>query len=131
MIDPISGGTWRPSEIRKQEAMLQGIGLMPRRKTLVYGTMFAIRASLLIPIWRRYCEEDFAAPCSENPHRDYGLAGDLEIMFGLMVFAQGYYVSSCMLPVWTAPVFYPLKGALFRLMRFFSDAVRIMRNGHV
>ena len=80
---------------------------------------------------RRYCEEDFTAPRSENPHRDYGLAGDLEIMFGLLVFAQGDYVSSCMLPVWAAPVFYPLKGALFRLVRFFSNVARIKRNGHV
>ena len=124
MIDPICGGTWRPKDVERQESLLRGLGLAPREKTVVYGTMFAIRASLLMPLWRRYAEEDFVGVQSENPHAGYGLAGDLEIMFGLMVRAQGYYVSSGHLPVWAVPVFYSLKGALFRVMRFLSDLVR-------
>ena len=124
MIDPICGGTWKPKDVERQENLLRGLGLEPREKTVVYGTMFAMRASLLMPLWRQYVEEDFVGVQSENPHADYGLAGDLEIMFGLLVRAQGCYVSSGYLPAWAVPLFYSLKGGLFRVARFLSDVLR-------
>ena len=124
VIDPIGGGTWRKCELGKQDDIVRSLGYEPRERTLVYGTMFAVRASLLTPIWRRYSGDDFSSPQKGNEHAEYGLAGDLELIYGLLVRAQGYFVSSAIRSEWLARLWYFCKGCYFRTLRFVSDAVR-------
>ena len=104
--------------------MVRGLGWEPRQRTLVYGTMFAVRASILMPVWKRYSATDFVRVDETNPHAGYGLAGDWEIMSGLLVRAQGYDVSSGVLPEWLARIWYSCKGCAFRVVRFLSDGFR-------
>ena len=122
VIDPCGYGSGRTPEL--QAAMVVSVGLKPRQMTAVYGTMWAVRAQLLRPLWRRYSEEDFCLTNPSNPHAEYGLAGDWEGAFGMLIRAQGYNVSSGILPGWAVPPFYWAKGLVFRVMRFLSDSAR-------
>lgn len=106
--------------IKHCEDILESIGLSSHNGAVVWGTMWMVRAHLLKPLWRRWTESDFTVPAAGNPHSGYGLAGDCEVLFGLLVCAQGYLVSSGKLPQGIAVAHYLMKLCAFRVLRGIS-----------
>ena len=115
VIDAYGYGMGR--SIKDCEKILESIGLSSRKGAVVWGTMWMVRAHLLKPFWRRWTESDFPVPATCNPHAGYGLAGDCEVLFGLLVCAQGYFVSSGRLPQGLAVAHYWMKLCAFRILR--------------
>ena len=119
VIDPGGYGTGRSGE--NCQRLLETIGLKPQSWAIVWGTMWIMRIELLRPVWQRWGEMDFAAPRTDDPHADYGLAGDCEMLFGMIVGAQGYIVSSGRLPQSLSVICGKLKEYGFRILRHVSD----------
>lgn len=74
------------------------LGLTPREATFVYGTMFMVRAKLLLPLANRVTLNDFPLTTEKSAHIDQGLTTQLEKLFGAVVSAQGSLVSNGRLP---------------------------------
>ena len=122
VIDPCGYGMGR--SIDNCVKILESMGLSSRNGAIVWGTMWMARACLLKPFWRRWTELDFPVPAICNPHADYGLAGDCEVLFGLLVCAQGYFVSSGRLPQGMALAYYKMKLCAFRILRKMCQFLR-------
>lgn len=110
--------------IKHCEDILESIGLSSHNGAVVWGTMWMVRAQLLKPFLRRWTELDFTVPAAGNPHSGYGLAGDCEVLFGLLVCAQGYFVSSGKLPQGMAVAHYWMKLCAFRVLRGICQFLR-------
>ena len=107
------------------DGILRSLG-MTARHCAVYGTMFAMRASLLKPLQGHFSHRQFIVPGSPDPHHAYGLSGDLEMCFAMVVDAQGFYVGSGRLPDVVARAANWLKMIVFCCLRFLSDHIRGM-----
>jgi len=91
----VSHGDYLESESVKREAdlIVRGAGLIPKCRKFVGGTMFVVRASLLIPLQHRHAISDFAVVKS---HELGTLAHVYERAIGYVVMAQGMdIVSAC------------------------------------
>lgn len=90
VVDPSGVGSARDCEGARR--VVRELGLKTRGQSVVYGTMFIVRAVCLEPVWGRLAIRDFAAPDPRHPHDSFGLAGDWEGGFGVLVNALGYDV---------------------------------------
>lgn len=124
VIDPNGLGTGR--SIGCCAKILDTMGLSSQSGVVVWGTMWMIRASLLAPLWRRWHECDFVAPHAHNPHAGYGLAGDCEVLFGVIVSAQGYFVSSGVMPRGISIAYFLLKSFIYKVLRSTFNMVRAL-----
>ena len=124
VIDPNGLGTGRSIDCCTK--ILDAMGLPSRSGVVVWGTMWIIRASLLAPLWRRWQESDFVAPNANNSHVGYGLAGDCEVIFGTIVNAQGYFVSSGVMPQGISIVYFLLKSFFYKILRSMLNVFRAL-----
>lgn len=115
MIDPSGYGSCRNPW--KNAAVLQDVGITPRGYAMVLGTMFAIRASLLKPTWRRYSFDDFTAVTDATAHHEYGKAIVWEGAFGMLVLAEGYRISDGRSSAWLEKLGFAFRGFIYRLIR--------------
>ena len=122
VIDPNGLGMNRA--IDSCVALLPDKRLPSRPFVIVWGTMWMVRAHILKHFWRRWREYDFSSPDINNPHMDYGLAGDCEMLFGTLVSSQGYIVSSGRLPRWLANIHFVFKMFTFKVIRSISNILR-------
>lgn len=126
VIDP--GGFGMGRELRGSENMLYEMNLpINKVPSVVWGTMWAARAQLLSPIWRRWKESDFVAPSANNLHENYGLAGECEILFGALICSQGYFISSGRFPQSIARVYYFMKMHIFHFLRFILGGIKVAK----
>ncbi len=107
------------------------LGLMPREATFIYGTMFMVRAKLLLPLANRVTLHDFPITTEKSAHFDQGFTTQLEKLFGAVVSAQGSLVSDGRLPHWLAQLDATctyLFGRTVRTLHVFIDKLKIFKN---
>ena len=105
--------------------ILRSLGMRSRRNCAVYGAMFIVRAKLLKPLQGMFALSQFDETLPTNPHSSYGLAGDIEMVFAMLVEAQGFYVGSGKFPGVIDRTINLLKGVCFRCLRFLSACFRV------
>lgn len=125
MIDPSGIGSCHHSLF--SDKGVRELGLIPKGRTIVWGTMFIARARLLKPFlkWRL---EDFPPPSSLDPHRIEGLASRAEGAFGMVINAQGYRVSDGRAPAWMSVIWADWMKCVYTIMRYTSDLLRGNKN---
>ena len=120
VIDPSGVIAWR--ERNHGDAILVRCGLRPGRRICVYGTMFILRAALLAPVQGRFQAEEFDLLDENSEHGRYGLAGEWEAAFPLLVTAQGGRVGAGGAR-WTEEIRFHCAGVLLRMIRFLLNVV--------
>ena len=113
-----------PEDIKKHKAGLAKIGLSMRYPVTVVGTMFMVRANLLLPFQNRYQPTDFVT--SGKAHQDYGLAGILEYLIPMSISAQGYVISEGVFPWRLALIGHLFRATIFRFIRLTSNIVTLI-----
>ncbi len=108
--------------------VLEKIGLKVCRHCAVYGSMFAVRASLLKPFQGKFTTAQFAIATDADVHRTYGLSGDLELAFAMAVEAQGFYIGSGRMPGFLTKAINFIKLVVFKTTRTLSDLIRGRRH---
>jgi len=103
------------------------LGLKPKGRTIVWGTMFIARARLLKPFLKWHLE-DFPPPSSLDPHRIEGLASRAEGAFGMVINAHGYRVSDGRAPAWKSVIWSVWMKCVYTVMRYTSDLLRGHKN---
>lgn len=107
--------------------VLSGCGVESTNTTVVYGTMFMVRAKLLKPIYRKVYNDQFPLITTENAHRDFRVAGAWEGAFSILVVAQGYRVAFGRWPRMASCMFYAAKRILFIVLRAVMNRSRGIR----
>jgi len=123
VIDP-SGIAAGDNMLSRSKGLLASFGLAMKGSTIVYGTMFMVRANLLKPVQGKVHLSDFeeAINVPGRPH-SVGLAGTWEMSFAVLVESQGYRVAQGTFPRVVSIVGYKAKTMLFRLLRMVSRLV--------
>ena len=121
MIDPSGIASCHHSDF--SDSAVRELGLIPNGRTIVWGTMFMVRAQLLKP-FLKWTLEDFSAPVMEAPHRIEGLSSRAEGAFGMVINAQGYRVSDAQGAAWKAVVWSMWMKIVYTAMRYLSDWLR-------
>ena len=121
MIDPSGIASCHHSDF--SDSAVRELGLIPNGRTIVWGTMFMVRAQLLKP-FLKWSLEDFSAPSMDAPHRIEGLSSRAEGAFGMVINAQGYRVSDARGTVWKAVVWSMWMKMVYTAMRYLSDWLR-------
>ena len=121
MIDP--SGIASCHHLAFSDSIIRELGLVPRGRTIVWGTMFMVRAKLLKPFLKLKLE-DFSQPSEKDPHVINGLASSVEGAFGMVVNALGYRVSDGRGPVWRAKIWSMKWKLIYTVMRYASDWLR-------
>ena len=103
---------------------LRKIGITPKGRDAVLGTMYMVRAKLLKP-FTRFSIDDFDMVNPERAHDITGLASELEWAIPMSVSAQGYTVVSGIMPVWLERIVLRVQGFCYFWMRVLSDAIRL------
>lgn len=105
-------------------ALMRRFGLTPSGTTLVFGTMFMVRAKILKPVAGKLRVDDFDFVTEETVHKVYGNAGLWEYSFALLATSQGYRVARGRFPKWMSVVWNGWRKILYRVVRFLSDGTR-------
>ena len=121
LIDPSGVGSGRHPE--RCEALLGRLGLEPHGRTIVYGTMFMVRARLMKPFLSLGID-DCDDPAAGNLHKITGVAHAAEGAFAMAVEAQGFRVASGMLPPCLSCIAPAALGGVYRTLRLLSEALR-------
>lgn len=121
LIDPSGVGSGRHPEYCEQ--LLREIGLSPKGRTIVYGTMFVARAQLL-RVFSVFSIDQCDEVTSCNAHVISGLANASEGAFSMAIEAQGFRVAQGVFPRFLSLVYYKLKKHLFVVLRLLSDTIR-------
>ncbi len=122
MASPI--GDIPPSDFARALDLMRELGLRVAGRTMVYGTMFIVRANLQKVLQGKFAQTRFDPIVDLDKHANFGLAGDLERIFTMLVTSQGFYVGSGKFPDRVAVTANWMQGAIFRGMRRLSDIVR-------
>lgn len=128
VIDP-SGvaspiGSDPPEYIATNIKILRGLGLSPVGRTLVYGTMFIVRAKLQKVLVGKIKQTQFETVVDIDNHCDLGFAGHLERVLSMLISAQGFYIGTGNFPDGISLLMNGLKGTAFRLLRCLSNYAR-------
>ena len=129
LIDPSGVGAGRHPEWGAH--VVESLGLSINEKTIVYGTMFMVRAKLLKPAWRKVLQADFGVMVSGREHEEFGLAGKWEGAFGMLVSSQGFYVSDGAYPEYIDRLLLFLRKIKFGVFRILSDSIRSFCGGNM
>lgn len=121
LIDPSGVGSGRHPEYC--ERLLQEVGLSPKGRTIVYGTMFVARAQLL-RVFSAFSIDQCDEVTSRDAHIISGLANASEGAFSMAIEAQGFRVAQGVFPRLLSLLYYKLKKHLFGVLRLLSDAIR-------
>ncbi len=127
-VDPSGYGAGRHPE--QAAELVTSLGIPIKGRTIVYGTMFMVRAKLLKPAWKKVCQADFGGIVPGHEHDEFGLAGKWEGAFGMLVESQGYYVSDGAYPMRLDQWLLQIKKIRLRTLRVVSDGTRsLLGNG--
>jgi lipopolysaccharide biosynthesis protein len=127
MIDPSGMGSCHHS-LLKNDAILE-LGIKTNPKTVVWGTMFMVRASLFKPFLKWTISDfDFAPGRNTHEHIINGLTFIAECAFGKVVEGQGYRISNGRGFVWANKIESWFKLIVFTLLRYASDGVRLLKS---
>ena len=123
VIDP-SGRVFNVEECRTED-LVENLSLAVKGRTCVYGTMFMARAALLRPYIGKVCFSDFIpqGPTGGYLRRQQDFIGACEYSFGMVIEAQGYFVTDGRFPLWLACVHFRILGLIYGAVRRLS-AVR-------
>ena len=123
VIDP-SGIAAGDATLSRSGDLLASYGIAMKGSTVVYGTMFMIRAALLKPVKGKVSINDFeeAVSIPGKPHA-VGLAGTWEMTFALLAESQGFRVAQGSFPRFMSVAGYWLKARWFRFLRILSRMV--------
>lgn len=113
-------------DFTKAYDLMRSFGLKPSGTTLVFGTMFMIRAALLKPVAGKLRIEDFDFVTEETVHKVYGNAGLWEYSFALLATSQGYRVARGRFPAMLSRFWNRWRVFLYRTLRYLSDKRRAM-----
>ena len=105
-------------------ALMRRFGLTPSGTTLVFGTMFMVRAKILEPVAGKVRVDDFDFVTEATVHKVYGNAGLWEYSFALLATSQGYRVARGRFPKWMSVVWNGWRKFLYRVLRVLSDGTR-------
>ena len=104
--------------------LLKRLGICPKRKDWVLGTMFIVRTKLLKP-FTCLSIDDFEPIDVSSAHIIAGLVCECERAFSMSISAQGYTVVSGIMPVWLERIVLRVQGFCYFWMRVLSDAIRL------
>ena len=121
MIDPSGIASCNHRDF--SDSIVRELGLTPRGRTIVWGTMFMVRARLLEPFLRLKLE-DFSSPSKIDPHKIEGMASRVEGAFGMVVNALGYRVSDGRGGCFCATLKALILRFVYTIMRYASDILR-------
>ncbi len=120
VIDP-SGIAAGDNTLSRSKDLLASYGITMKGSTVVYGTMFMIRATLLAPVKGRVDIDDFEEAVSiPGKAHSVGLAGTWEMTFALLAESQGFRVAQGAFPRFISVAGYKFKAILFRCLRKIS-----------
>lgn len=112
-------------------ALMRRFGLTPSGTTLVFGTMFMVRAKILEPVAGKLRINDFDLVNEKTVHKVYGNAGLWEFAFALLATSQGYRVARGRFPAMLSRFWNRWRVFLYRTLRFLSDKRRAILSGPV
>ena len=122
LIDPSGVGMgWRFAH--SAELLLRDMGLVPRNKIIVNGTMFVARARLL-RVFSAFSINQFDDVTSRNEHVITGLAAMCEGAIPMAIEAQGFRVAQGVFPRILSRLYYKGIKYIFMALRYMSDSVR-------
>lgn len=124
LIDPSGVGAGHHPEYC--EDLLCRLGFEPKGRTIVYGTMFVVRARLL-QRFSHFGIDDCDEVTVRNAHEVSGLANACEGAFAMAVESQGYRVAQGRFPAWMSRPYYAVKRISFVMLRKASNAARSTR----
>ncbi|MBO7166283.1 MAG: hypothetical protein J6V88_02030 [Kiritimatiellae bacterium] len=126
MIDPSGIGSCHHSSFTNEP--LKELGVKKNHRTIVWGTMFMVRASLFKP-FLKWNIHDFEISSGRNTsiHIISGLTSIAEGAFAKIVESQGYRISNGRGFVWMDKIKSLLKKILFTLLRYILDGARVAR----
>ena len=123
----IDGSAVNLNQSRIKEALLR-LGLKASAPMRVWGTMFAVRTSILQKL-DQHSIGDFLTVTDTNAHKDYGLANFYEELISVLTQASGYKISSARMPLCVEQLCYnmirPVYGFLRLLIRMARWIVRL------
>ena len=122
LIDPSGVGMF--NGVAESRSVLEKCGIPSSSTTVVCGTMFMVKASLLKPLQGHFDILDFNQISANTAHIDLGLAGNLEGAFGILVNDQGYRVAFGRNHRLLSILFYGTKKYVFHSLRLCSDFAR-------
>lgn len=111
-------------DFTKAYDLMRSFGLNPSGTTLVFGTMFMVRAALLKPVAGKLRIEDFDFVTEKTVHKVYGSAGLWEYSFALLVTSQGYRVARGRFPKLFSIGWNGWRIVFYRVLRILSNAIR-------
>ena len=112
-------------------ALMRRFGLTPSGTTLVFGTMFMVRAKILEPVAGKLRIGDFDFVNEKTVHKVYGNAGLWEFAFALLTTSQGYRVARGRFPAMLSRFWNRWRVFVYRTIRFLSDKRRAILSGPV
>ena len=108
-------------------ALMRRFGLTPSGTTLVFGTMFMVRAKILEPVAGKVRVDDFDFVTEETVHKVYGNAGLWEYSFALLATSQGYRVARGRFPKPISIGWNRFRMVFYRILRSLSDRLKNRR----
>lgn len=108
-------------------ALMRRFGLTPSGTTLVFGTMFMVRAKILEPVAGKLRVDDFDFVTEETVHKVYGNAGLWEYSFALLATSQGYRVARGRFPKPLSIAWTRFRTVFYRILRNLSDRFKNRR----
>jgi lipopolysaccharide biosynthesis protein len=127
MIDPSGIASCHHSSFSNEGLLELGIRTNPR--TIVWGTMFMVRASLFKPFLKWNIDDfDFAPGRNNKDHIISGLTAIAEGAFPKVVEGQGYSISNGRGFVLMNKIESWFKLIVFTLLRYASDGVRLLKS---
>ena len=113
-------------DFTKAYDLMRSFGLTPSGTTLVFGTMFIVRAALLKPVAGKLRIEGFDFVTEKTVHKVYGSAVLWEYSFALLVTSQGYRVARGRFPKVLSIGWNRWRVFSYRILRRSFDAIRAL-----